>query len=163
LGGVASKYNFPVDIPTIKDLTYKIYEEIVEGNLTPLPGVKDFIRKAKSMRLKLAVATSADRVKMEVNLRNIGISEGTFMATVNGLEVKRKKPFPDIFEKAAEKIGINPKECLVVEDAVNGVQAAKAAGAKCLALTTSFPKSEFKLADWVSGTLADAPNEALTW
>jgi beta-phosphoglucomutase-like phosphatase (HAD superfamily) len=100
---------------------------------------------------------------MEVNLRNIGISEDTFSATVNGLEVKRKKPFPDIFEKAAEKIGISPNECLVVEDAINGVQAAKAAGAKCLALTTSFPKAEFILADWVCSTLADAPYEALTW
>lgn len=163
LGGVAEKYNFPVNIKEIKKLTYEIYEVMVEGKLTPLPGVNDFIMKAKKKDLKLAVATSADKIKMEINLRNIGIPEDTFLATVNGLEVKRKKPFPDIFERAAEKMNLHPGECLVVEDAINGVQAAQAAGAKCLALTTSFSKEELALADWVSGTLADAPEEVLSW
>lgn len=163
LGGVAEKYNFPVNIQEIKKLTYEIYGEIVEGKLTPLPGVNDFIMKAKKKNLKLVVATSADKIKMEINLRNIGIPEDTFSATVNGLEVKRKKPFPDIFQKAAEKINLRPGECLVVEDAINGVQAAMAAGAKCLALTTSFSKAELAFADWVSGTLADAPEEVLLW
>ncbi len=163
LGGVAEKYNFPYDLNEIKYTTYKIYEEMVEGRLTPLPGVLSFISKSKSKGLRLAVATSADRMKMEINLRNIGISEDTFTATVNGLEVERKKPFPDIFQYAAEKIGLQPGECLVVEDAINGVEAAKASGARCLALTTSFSRDDFALADWISSTLEDAPDEVLEW
>lgn len=163
IGKVAEKYNFKVDIDEVKTLTYKIYAEIAEGNLKPLPGVFEFIEKAKKKGLKLAVATSADRVKMEVNLRNIGLEENVFKATVNGLEVERKKPFPDIFQLAAAKLGLKPEECLVVEDAVSGVEAAKRAGARCLALTTSFTDSELYKADWFSGTLKDAPDECLGW
>lgn len=163
LGGVAEKYSFTIDITEAKLKTYKIYGELVEGRLSPLSGVVDFIEKAKAKGLKLAVATSADRIKMDINLENIGISEDTFDATVNGLEVERKKPFPDIFKLAANKIGLKPEECLVVEDAVSGVEAAKSAGAKCLGLMTSFTGEELAKADWISNTLADAPDKCLDW
>ncbi len=163
LGGVAQKYGLTIDINDAKVKTYKIYGELVEGKLSPLSGVLDFIEKAKSKGLKLAVATSADKIKMDINLGNIGISEDTFDATVNGLEVERKKPFPDIFELAAKKIGLKPEECLVVEDAVSGVEAAKSAGAMCLGLMTSFTREELSQADWISNTLADAPDECLEW
>ncbi len=163
LGGVAEKYGLTIDINDAKVKTYKIYGELVEGELSPLSGVLDFIEKAKLKGLKLAVATSADKIKMEINLGNIGISKDTFDATVNGLEVERKKPFPDIFKLAAEKIGLKPQECLVVEDAVSGVEAAKSAGAMCLGLMTSFTREELAQADWISNTLADAPDECLEW
>jgi len=163
IGNVAKKYNFPLDISEAKNITYSIYAEIVDGKLQPLPGVFEFIRKAQKKGLKLAIATSADKIKMKINLRNIGLSEGVFAATVNGLEVKQKKPFPDIFQMAAHKIGFKPNECLVVEDAVSGVEAAKRAGAKCLALTTSFTKEELCKANWISNTLTDAPDQAINW
>ena len=163
IGGVAEKYSFPVDIEDVKSETYYIYSEMVDGRLQPLPGVYDFINKAKDKGLKLAVATSADMVKMKVNLKNIGLNENTFNATLNGLEVERKKPFPDIFQLAAQKLNLKPEECLVVEDAVSGVESAKAAGCKCLALQTSFTKEDLHKADWHSNTLADAPEECLEW
>ncbi len=163
LGGVAEKYDFPINIVEAKKKTYRIYGELVDGRISPLPGVLDFIDKARAKGLKLAVATSADRIKMEINLRNIGIPKDVFDATVNGLEIPRKKPYPDVFVKAAEKVGLKPKECLVVEDAVSGVEAAKRAGSKCLALTTSFSREELDGADWFANTLADAPDECLEW
>lgn len=163
IGKVAEKHNFPVDIDEVKNLTYAIYEEIVDDKLQALPGVYDFIDKARKKGLKLALATSADRTKMLVNLRNIGLSEEHFYATVNGLEVERRKPFPDIFQFAAKKLKLEPEECLVVEDAVSGVEAALSAGCKCLALTTSFNEVDLKKANWISNTLKDAPDEALDW
>ncbi|UCH15228.1 MAG: HAD-IA family hydrolase [Bacteroidales bacterium] len=163
IGGVADKYNFPVDINKVKALTYSIYEEIAEGNLQALPGVFLFIEKARKRGLKMAVATSADKIKMDVNLRNIGLPEDAFSATVNGLEVRRKKPYPDIFKIAAKKLKLLPEECLVVEDAVSGVEAAISAGCKCLALTTSFKKEDLSKAHWFSNTLEDAPDVALNW
>lgn len=163
LGGVAEKYNFEIDIIEAKALTYQIYEKLVNGKLEPLPGVLSFIEKAKSKGLRLAVATSADRVKMEVNLNNIGIPESTFDATVNGLEVERKKPHPDIFVMAAQRIGLAPEHCLVVEDAVSGVEAAKKAGCRCLGLTTSFNKQQLAKADWHAIDLSEAPEECLNW
>jgi beta-phosphoglucomutase len=163
IGGVAEKYNFPIDIDEVKSRTYSIYETIVKGKVKALPGVFEFIKKCRDKNLKLAVATSADKVKMLINLREIGIPEDTFDATVNGLEVERKKPFPDIFIKAAGKIGLDPKDCLVVEDAISGVTAAKAAGCKCLGLTTSFNATDLKEADWISNNLADAPDVSISW
>lgn len=163
IGGVAEKYGFPIDIERDKARTYEIYGEIVKGRIEPLPGVHEFIAKARTRGLKLALASSADRVKIDINLREIGIAPETFDAIVSGQDVIRKKPDPEIFLTAAKRLGLAPEECLVVEDAVNGVAAAKAAGMRCLALTTSFTKEDLAGADWFASNLAEAPEEALDW
>lgn len=163
IGGVAEKYGFLLDIERDKARTYQIYGEIVKGRLEPLAGVHEFISKARAKGLKLAVASSADRVKIDTNLREIKLPPETFDVIISGLDVEKKKPDPEIFLTAAQKIGIEPAACLVVEDAVNGVAAAKAAGMKCLGLTTSFSPEDLAAADWIASTLADAPDEALNW
>jgi beta-phosphoglucomutase len=163
IGGVAEKYRVRKDVTLMKNRTYQIYETITRGKLKPLPGVSDFINKCRDKKLKIAVATSADRVKMLINLKEIGIPEEIFDATVNGLEVERKKPFPDIFITAAAKLGLKAEECLVIEDAVSGVKAAKAAGAKCLGLTTSFSQEQLQDADWTAKSLAETTDDVLNW
>lgn len=163
IGGVAELYDFPLNLDEAKARTYQIYEELAKSQLTPLPGVFSFIQKCRDKGLKIAVATSADEVKMNINLDSIGLSENDFDATVNGLEVEHKKPAPDIFIEAARKIDLSPQNCLVVEDAISGVQAAKEAGAKCLALLGSFSENELAQADWIAKDLADAPEEVLNW
>lgn len=163
IGGVAEKYNKQININQAKGRTYQIYGNIVQGKLKALPGVHEFIKKAQNKNIKLAVATSADEIKMKINLDEIGLSASSFDATVNGLEVEHKKPAPDIFLLAAKKIGLPPDNCLVVEDAVSGVKAAKKAGSRCLALKTSFDGDDLIKADWICNTLADAPDECLNW
>jgi beta-phosphoglucomutase len=163
LGGVAEKYGFPFDLEKDKARTYVIYKEIVHGRLKPLPGVFDFMDRCRAMGLKMAVASSADETKVMINLEEIGLDKLLFGAVVNGLQVDRKKPFPDIFIKAAGELELKPEECLVVEDAVSGVRAAKEAGCKCLALTTSFDASRLGEADWIAPDLSEAPPECLNW
>lgn len=163
LGGVAEKYNFPFDIPSGKVRTYEIYSNLIKNNLNPLPGVHSFIKRCRDKNLKIAMATSADRTKMESNLIEIGISEDTFDAVVTALDVNRQKPFPDIYLKAASLIGEDAQDCLVVEDAVNGVKAAKSAGAKCLGLTTSFSKEQLSEADWFAKDLSMVGEEVFNW
>lgn len=163
IGGVAEKYRVTLDIEQAKARTYELYEVLVKGRLKPLPGVYDFIDTCRKANLKLAVATSADRVKMNVNLRELGLSESSFDATVNGSDVIHKKPDPEIFLKAASKLGLLPGECLVAEDAVNGIKAGKAAGCKCLGLTTSFSDDQLSQADWIAKDLSAVPEEALSW
>lgn len=163
LGGVAEKHGFPMDIDRDKARTYEIYAEMVRGRLEPLPGVHDFIGRCRGRGLKFALATSADEVKMLTNLREIGLPPETFDALVNGLDVEKKKPDPEIFLLAAERMGIDGPECLVVEDSPNGVAAAKAAGARCLGLTTSFSQVDLMEADWLAPTLAEAPSACLEW
>lgn len=163
IGGVAEKYGVKLDIDQAKALTYALYETISRNKLKALPGVHEFVNRCRERGLKLALATSADRVKMEVNLKEIGLPEKTFQAIVQGLDVQRKKPFPDIYLKAAEKLDLPSSQCLVVEDAVSGVKAALSAGCRCLALTTSFTAGDLSEANWICSNLLNVPDEALNW
>ncbi len=145
LGGVADKYHLTIsDISAAKLRTYAIYGELVKNRLKPMAGVVDFIHESKRRGLRLAVATSADKVKMEINLHEMDLDHGEFDALINGLDVDRKKPFPDIYELAAGKLGLRPDDCVIIEDALNGVQAAKAAGAFCIGITSSFSAEALK-------------------
>jgi beta-phosphoglucomutase len=163
IGGVAEKYGISVDIEKVKARTYDIYGEIVKGKLLPLPGARNFILKCRNKGLKLALATSADRVKMEVNLRETGLSSEFFQSIITGLDVEKKKPFPDIYLKAAESLDLDPKNCLVVEDADSGIKAGKTAGCKCLAVISSIDEEKLKEADWICESLLKVPEEALNW
>lgn len=163
LGGVAEKYNFSIEIEQAKKRTYDIYLEIIKGHLKPLPGVFEFIDACRRKGKKLAVASSADRRKVIGNLQEIGLDTKIFEAVIVGEDVQRKKPAPDIFLLAIERLKLKPQQCLVVEDAVSGVAAAKAAGSKCLALTTSFPKEKLNGADFFAPNLACVPDNVLKW
>jgi HAD superfamily hydrolase (TIGR01509 family) len=163
IGGVAEKYGITIDIVKVKARTYEIFGDIVRGKLVPLPGTNEFIARCLQKNLKLSLATSADKVKMETNLNEIRLPKATFNSIITGSDVENKKPFPDIYIKAATSIGLVPEECLVVEDAVSGIKAGKAAGCKCLAVTSSFDVSRLSEADWICGSLLEAPDEALDW
>ena len=165
LGGVAEARGVTLDMPRDKNRTYEIYLELIPGRLQPLPGVREFTNRCRDLGLKLAVASSADRVKVLGNLRELGLPSDCFDAVVVGDEITRKKPAPDIFNLAAHRLGLDPAACLVIEDAVSGVTAAKAAGCCCLGLTTSFASERLIAAgaDWTAATLAEAPANALSW
>lgn len=163
LGGVATRYGINADLKKMKARTYEIYGDLAKGNLLPLPGAIGFVERCRKKGFRLALATSADRIKMIISLNEIGLPPETFDTIVTGLDVVNKKPAPDIYIKAAGNIGLDPAECLVVEDAVSGVTAAKAAGCRCLAVTTSFPAAILAAADWICSSLENVPDEAINW
>ena len=162
IGGVAELYNFKLDMKRDKTRTYELYDELVKGNLQPLCGVHEFIEKARARGLKLAVASAADRIKVEINLREMGFTPAMFDALVTGSDVVNKKPDPEIFLEAAKRMAVDPVHCLVCEDAVNGTTAARAAGMRCLGITTSFTPEELQ-ADWHAPNLAKAPDAVFEW
>ena len=163
LGGVAERHGIRWNLEEDKRRTYQIYLEIIRGRLQPLTGVREFISRCRQLGIRLAVATSADAVKMQGNLAEIGLPPETFDVCVNGLEVVHKKPDPEIFLLAIRRLGLEPAECLVVEDAPNGIRAGRAAGATCLGLTTSFSDSELRAAGahWTAPDLAHVPSEVM--
>jgi len=163
IGGVAEKHRIKIDIEQVKARTYEIYGTLVRGKLSPLPGAHEFISECRKKKFKLALATSADRIKMEINLKEIGLTRDSFHSIITGLDVKNKKPSPDIYLEAAKSLGVNPRECLVVEDAVSGIEAGKAAGCRCLAVTSSFDAELLKEADWICDSLLNVPAEVLNW
>ena len=163
LGGVAEKHGIPFDLEKDKARTYEIYAGLVRAKLDPLDGVHEFFTACIERGLKLALASSADPVKVNINLEEIGLDRNLFQAIVTGLDIQHKKPAPDIFLMAARLLDADPARCLVVEDAVSGVAAGKAAGARVLALTTSFSAAELSGADWITSTLDTAPPDVLDW
>ncbi|GDY20615.1 2-deoxyglucose-6-phosphatase [Verrucomicrobiota bacterium] len=161
IGGVAEKYGFPLDGPAAKKRTYEIYLELVPRALKGFPGAHVLVKNCRLADLKVAVASSADLVKIEANLRQIELDPASWDAIVTGEDVANKKPAPDIFLAAAAKLGVPPAACVVIEDAVNGVQAAKAAGMRCVAVAQTFPAEKLQQADVVRARLRDVTLAAL--
>lgn len=159
LGGVAEKYGICLTMPRDKVRMYTIYGEIASGQLQPLNGVREFINDCRARGLKLAVASSADKMKVDINLREIGLPPATFDAVLTGNDATHKKPHPEVFLVAAAHLALMPSVCLVVEDAPSGIKAAKAAGSPCLGLTTSFPEPILREAgaDWIAPDLVHLP------
>ena len=155
ISGVAAQYDFPLDLPAAKRRTYEIYLDLVPSQLEAFPGVLELVTACRAAGLLVAVASSADEIKVYANLQKIGLPISSWDAVVWGEEVKNKKPAPDIFLSAAEKLGVNPAECVVVEDAVNGVQAAQSAGMRCIAVTQTFTADRLHEADLIREKISD--------
>ena len=155
VAGVAEKYHFPLDSSAAKQRTYEIYLDLVPSQLQAFPGVNDLVLRCSQAGLRLAVASSADKIKVVANLQKIGLPFESWDAVVTGERVQNKKPAPDIFLAAAQDLGVPAGQCVVVEDAVNGIQAAKAAGMRCVAVAQTFHAERLREADLVRDRISD--------
>ncbi len=125
------------------------FEEIVRKNgIVTMPFVEAFLQEIQGLRIPIALATSSRTMKMKLVMKESGLAK-YFSVFVTGEEVERGKPNPDIFLLAAERLNVPPDHCLVLEDAVNGVAAAKAAGMKCVAITSTHQNADLVNADLV--------------
>ena len=136
---------------TISDQKEKIFREIIHGKASALPGVIETLKFLKSKGIRQAIASSAPQENIdilvdELNLRN------SFDALVSGSRLIGK-PAPDVFLASAQVIGIPPQHCLVIEDAVTGVEGAKRAGMLCLAVTNTNPAEKLQRADYIVDSL----------
>ena len=161
IAGPAAARGVTVMMPRDKARTYELYLEMIRGALEPLPGAPAFVADLRAAGRHLALATAADRIKMEGNLREIGIAPDAFDAIVVANDVTRKKPDPEVFLVAAARLGVDPARALVVEDAENGIRAGVAAGAACLGITTTFSADALRAAGatWTAPNLAAVPPE----
>jgi HAD superfamily hydrolase (TIGR01509 family) len=145
----------PLDLAAAKHRTYEIYLELVPRQLRAFPGAVDLVGACRRSGLRVALASSADWIKVQANLRQIGLPPENWDAIVTGENVTARKPAPDIFLAAARKLGVPPAACVVIEDAVNGVQAARAAGMRCIAVAQTFSADKLDEADVVKTQIAD--------
>ena len=146
IGGVAEARGIPLDPARDKARTYAIYLDLIRGTSSRCRASAIRRRRAAARGLRLAVASSADAIKVAGNLDEIGLPPSTFDVVVDGSQVARKKPAPDIFLEACRRLGLDPAACLVDRGRRRGVAAAKAAGCRCLAVTTSFPAEKLAAA-----------------
>ncbi len=122
----------------------RIFRRLIERNLVIYPGVVDLVREL-SRGYRLAVASGALREEIDLILHRAGLSE-CFQVIVSAENVTRGKPDPEPFMAALRELSrreaLEASECLVVEDSLAGVEAAKRAGMRCLAVTNSYPRAE---------------------
>ena len=139
-----------------------LFRERLPGKVTPLPGVWRWLEYWSKAGVKQAVGSSAPFLNIDAILTELK-AHRFFEAIVSGEadSITHSKPAPDIFLETARQLGVAPANCLVVEDAVVGVQAAKSAGMRCVAVTTTNSPSNLAAADLIVATLADLPPEQL--
>jgi HAD superfamily hydrolase (TIGR01509 family) len=123
------------------------FRHAIKGQVQPLPGVLDWLKRLKAWQVGQAIASSAPPANIDALVDELGI-RSYFAATVSGADLPGK-PNPAVFLEAARQIGVLPERCVVVEDAVAGIEAAKRGGMRCIAVTTTNPAHELKDADVV--------------
>ena len=140
-GGVGSKYGIPYS-SALADHMYRKYLEVVDKEAIRYPGVAQEIARLHKEGYKLAVASSAARIKVLANINAAGIKQEYIDFVVTGDEVINNKPDPEIFLKVAEGLGLAPVKCLVAEDSISGIRAAVSAGMKCVGVRGTYPDRE---------------------
>lgn len=140
-------------------------EPVMRAQLRLMPGAAEFIRLSAE-HYPLAVASGALRHEIELVLKYGGVRD-CFQIIVSAEDVERGKPDPESFLKALALINergglmISPGECLVIEDSIHGIHAARLAKMRCLAVTNSYPKEKLAEADRVVSSLAGLSPEQM--
>lgn len=129
------KYNLGKDILAeeivIEEVDRYIEHLLAKDDIKPIMGVRKLINELYIKDIKLALASSAVRRSIETVINLFELGE-YFSISISGEDIEDGKPCPDIFLKVANELGVNPMECVVIEDSRNGVIAAKTAGMKCI-------------------------------
>ena len=147
----------PEEVSRISDKKESLFRELVKGKAEPLPGVLTWLKQFQDLGLKQAITSSAPPENIEVLVAELKIKD-YFNEIVSGFDLPGK-PNPDVFLKAADTLHIEPKNCIVVEDAIAGVQGAKRAGMCCIAVTTTNPARALEQADFIFDDLGKMSEE----
>jgi HAD superfamily hydrolase (TIGR01509 family) len=125
-------YGFSDSVDDLIAETRELFFTVVgDGHVPLMPGMHELLAAVERRRLPSAIATSSGRTYLERVLGPHGLLP-RFLFALTGDDVCRGKPFPDIYQKAATRLGVEPGEMVVLGDSVNGLKAAKAAGARCV-------------------------------
>jgi beta-phosphoglucomutase len=131
----------------------QLFRENVPGNVLEIPGARQWLQRFQSWGYPQAVCSSAPPANIETLLGEIGI-QSYFQAIVSASKMA-SKPDPAVFLTAAEMLGVLPRQCVVIEDATAGIEGARRAGMKCVALTTTSSAEYLQGADLVLDDLND--------
>lgn len=142
------------EIARLGDRKEELYREILRRDgIEPLPGVLALLQELQELGIPAAVGSSTPRLNVDTIMAMTGLAP-YFLAKVTAEDVSVGKPDPQVFLKAAEKIGRTPEQCIVFEDAYVGIEAGKRAGMKVLAVATTHPLESLGQADVAFSNLA---------
>jgi beta-phosphoglucomutase family hydrolase len=146
------------EISRMSDRKELLFRNLINGRLKLLNGAEDLIVDLKNKGFRLSIGSSTTKHNMDFIRENLPIFN-RFDAFVVDKDVTNGKPAPDTFLKAAERLSLEPKCCVVVEDAVQGVQAGKAAGMPVVAVTTTRQRNDLMQADMIVDSLDELKSD----
>ena len=130
-------------VAALNDEKERIFREIFAAEAKLMPSLAEFLDDVKAHGIKCSIGSSGSRENVELTWGKCGL-ERWLETYVCCEDVTHCKPSPEIFLTAAERLGLRPEECIVFEDALSGVEAAKAAGMKVVTLTTTLPRERLE-------------------
>ena len=137
----------PAEIERLGNRKEELYRELMANDhLEPLPGVREWLEALRAAGIPCAVGSSTPRANLNAAMARLGISE-FFSTIVSAEDVTLGKPNPEVFLKAAARIGRAPECCVVFEDALAGIEAARAGGMRVVGIATTHPPEELTRAD----------------
>lgn len=161
LNQISEKFQTPLDIDLIIEELKAIKEELQKG-IQPKEGVKQLIKLLHENSVPIAIGTSSTTADTKRKLTDAGIFH-SFETLVTHDDVTKHKPDPTVYLMAAGKLYMQPSRCIVVEDAPSGIEAAKRAGMKCIAVLAPYTSEEdLREADVVVRSLLDVNMELLS-
>lgn len=136
-------------IRSLADRKEALYRQLLrKEGIAPLPGVVELLRRLREAGVPTAVGSSTPRENITTVI-DVARLENAFVAIVASEDVRRGKPDPEVFRIAAERLGLPPERCVVVEDAHVGIEAARRGGMKVLAVASTHPAESLSAADRV--------------
>jgi HAD superfamily hydrolase (TIGR01509 family) len=161
--GVAEKYGVKIDTQAAVERRAENFFKLLQDEPLPAaPGVLELVSAARQAPgVKLAIATSGQKAKQFPVIEGTGLRLAWFHAVITGDDVDRKKPDPQIYLRTAERLAMSPSRCIVFEDAPVGVQAARSAGMRCVAVTSTVSADALQGADLVVDSLSEVSLQSL--
>ncbi|MBN1259192.1 MAG: HAD family phosphatase [Anaerolineae bacterium] len=147
----------PEVLAEISDAKEQLFRQSIQGQVTPLPGVIRWLQQLQSHAVRQAVASSAPWPNIDALLDTLAL-RSYFNAVVSGADMPGK-PNPSVFLEAARQLHVMPEHCIVIEDSIAGIEAARRAGMKTIAVTTTHAADRLGQADVIVESLNDLPAE----
>lgn len=153
-----------IDIAEMVDYKIKEYFRISKYEVKQIADAINFLKFSKKIFPQIALVTSSVKIYQKFVFKKFNL-KNYFDVIVTAEEFSKGKPDPESYLKALEKLKLNPGDCLVIEDSINGVISAKKAGCKVIAITTSFKKNSLQAAgaDFIFSGFKQAINHKNLW
>jgi beta-phosphoglucomutase len=142
------------ELDTFAEEKERTFRRYVKGNIKALPGVVELLESLSEAESRLAIVSSTPIENIQLITETLGIKT-YFGLLISGKDVTEGKPSPQGFLLAAKKLGVPPQNCVVIEDAVAGVRAAKSGGMYCIAVTNTCPREDLTEADIIVDSLEE--------
>lgn len=146
------EHDIPIEAEKILKMRNDIMIEKLKNDLVPMPGLHHIVNTFYD-KLKLAVSTGAQKEFLDLVMDKLGIRE-KFAVLQDSDEIEKGKPHPEIYLKTCEKLGLEPGQCIVLEDSSNGAMSAKRAGCYVIAIPSEYTKDQdFSFVNFIADDL----------